>query len=35
MPMLYGPAWPVMQGIKDLLDPQGIMNPGKLGFAIR
>jgi alkyldihydroxyacetonephosphate synthase len=35
MPTLYGPAWPVMQGIKDLLDPQGIMNPGKLGFAIR
>jgi alkyldihydroxyacetonephosphate synthase len=35
MPELYGAAWPVMQGIKDLLDPLGIMNPGKLGFAIR
>jgi alkyldihydroxyacetonephosphate synthase len=35
MPELYGPAWPVMQGLKDLLDPAGIMNPGKLGFAAR
>jgi alkyldihydroxyacetonephosphate synthase len=35
MPELYGRAWPVLQGVKDLLDPQGIMNPGKLGFARR
>jgi alkyldihydroxyacetonephosphate synthase len=35
MPEQYGPAWPVLQGIKDLLDPAGIMNPGKLGFAHR
>jgi alkyldihydroxyacetonephosphate synthase len=35
MPEQYGPAWPVMQGIKDLLDPLGIMNPGKLGFIRR
>jgi alkyldihydroxyacetonephosphate synthase len=35
MPELYGPAWQVMQGIKDVLDPQCIMNPGKMGFARR
>ena len=33
MPELYGPAWPVMQEIKDAIDPQGIMNPGKLGAS--
>jgi alkyldihydroxyacetonephosphate synthase len=34
MPEMYGPAWPVLQAIKDTLDPHGIMNPGKLGFAL-
>ncbi len=34
MPEQYGPAWPLLQAIKDTLDPQGIMNPGKLGFRV-
>jgi hypothetical protein len=34
MPEQYGPAWPVLQALKDTFDPQGIMNPGKLGFAV-
>ncbi len=35
MPEQYGPAFAVLQAIKDALDPQGIMNPGKFGFARR
>jgi alkyldihydroxyacetonephosphate synthase len=35
MPEQYGPAWPLLQAIKDTLDPQGIMNPGKLGFQVQ
>ena len=30
---LYGTAMPVLEGIKAKLDPNGIMNPGKMGFA--
>lgn len=30
---LYGPAFKVLEGIKKTLDPNNIMNPGKLGFS--
>ncbi|MGI5923239.1 MAG: FAD-binding oxidoreductase [Lentisphaeria bacterium] len=29
---LYGPAFNVLEGIKKTLDPNNIMNPGKMGF---
>jgi alkyldihydroxyacetonephosphate synthase len=30
----YGEAFDLLCGIKRLVDPKGIMNPGKLGFGI-
>ncbi len=34
MPEQYGEAWPLLQAIKDTIDPLTIMNPGKLGFRL-
>lgn len=35
MPELYGPAFQVLCGIKAAMDPNNIMNPGKMGFQAR
>jgi alkyldihydroxyacetonephosphate synthase len=29
----YGDAWPLLQKLKQTIDPNGIMNPGKVGFG--
>jgi alkyldihydroxyacetonephosphate synthase len=29
----YGPAFQVLEGLKDTLDPHNLMNPGKMGFG--
>jgi alkyldihydroxyacetonephosphate synthase len=29
----YGSAWPLLERIKQAVDPKGIMNPGKVGFG--
>jgi alkyldihydroxyacetonephosphate synthase len=34
MRLQYGSAWPLIQQLKDAMDPEGIMNPGKVGFGV-
>jgi alkyldihydroxyacetonephosphate synthase len=29
----YGSAWPLLLNLKRTIDPNGIMNPGKVGFG--
>lgn len=31
----YGPAWDLVESIKEAIDPNGIMNPGKVGFGYK
>ncbi|MBM3213394.1 FAD-binding oxidoreductase [Candidatus Poribacteria bacterium] len=31
--MQYGPAWDLLVSLKKAIDPNGIMNPGKIGFG--
>lgn len=30
----YGPAWSFLESLKHTIDPNGIMNPGKVGFGV-
>jgi alkyldihydroxyacetonephosphate synthase len=32
MPEQFGSAWPVLVNLKKMLDPNNIMNPGKMGL---